>query len=75
MKLYQELYSSFQVKLQTFGTERMEQQVKKLRQIQQNLVATCDIKMHNVEKQTKAEKFKYHFSAPYNKNGVHYIAG
>ena len=69
------MISSFQVKLEKFGQERMEREVEKLRKIQQNLVATCDIKTLNVEKETKAEKSKYHFSAPYNKHGVHYIAG
>ena len=69
------MYKKFQEKLDKFGREKMSEEVEKLRKIQQNLEKTCDIKHYNVENQTKAEKLKYQYSAPYNKNGIHYIAG
>ena len=75
IKVYDEMYKKFQEKLEKFGRDKMSEEVKKLRNVQQNLEKTCDIKQLNVENQTKAEKLKYQYSAPYNKNGIHYIAG
>ena len=69
------MYKTFQEKLEKFGRDKMSEEVKKLRNFQQNLEKTCDIKQLNVENQTKAEKLKYQYSAPYNKNGIHYIVG
>merc|ERR1711899_75057 len=75
IKLYDEMYKKFQERLENFGRVKMSEEVEKLRKIQQNLEKTCDIKHYNVENQTKDEKLKYQYSAPYNKNGIHYIAG
>ena len=75
MKLYNELYNKFQEKLENFGRKKMAKEVKKLIAIQQNLEKICDIQHHENKNQSKEEKYKYNYSAPYNKHGIHYIAG
>ena len=75
IKLYNKLYKKFQERIEHFGIKKMANEVKRLIEIQQNLEKICDIRQHDDENQTKEEKYKYHYSVPYNKHGIHYIAG
>ena len=75
IKLYNKLYKQFQERIENFGIKKMADEVERLKEIQQNLEKICDIKQHDDGNQTKEEKYKYHYSVPYNKHGIHYIAG
>ena len=53
----------------------METDVKNLNDIREKLKKGCDVQAHKSEKQVKAGEKKYAYSAPFNRNVIHYISG
>ena len=74
VKLYNDLYISFQKKLDSYGRLKMDKEVSLLRNIREQLKEDCKVQEYQVENHEKTENKQYSYSSPFNRNAIHYIS-
>ena len=75
VKLYCNLYATFQKRIDEYGRDEIAKEVSKLRRIREKLKITCKVQENKFQKGIKTATTKYLYSVPFNPNAIGYISG
>ena len=75
VKLYTQLYKTFQKRIEDYGRDKIAKEVIALRLIREKLKVTCKIEETTFEKEPKTVMTKYPYSIPFNPMAIGYISG